>query len=153
MNDSQHPGQSPAPSSAHATPQMGRFDLHELAAKFPATAKTMLLDTYLSDTPEASVRLFRPYREVRPHYHVGCDEVLYVLSGKGTFWMRDPSETAPFGPGQLLIFPRRTVHAMPSLLETPVVFLAIDTPRRAPDDIIFVDSADGTASDFIAAIE
>ncbi|MFT8720092.1 MAG: cupin domain-containing protein, partial [Acetobacter sp.] len=28
----------------------------------------------------------------------------------------------------------------------------IDTPRRAPDDVVFVDPADGTPSGFIAGI-
>jgi hypothetical protein len=35
------------------------------------------------------------------------------------------------------------------MLEGPVVFLAIDTPRRDPKDIVFVDPADGTPESFI----
>jgi hypothetical protein len=38
---------------------------------------------------------------------------------------------------------------MPDILEGPVVFLSIDTPRREPDDVHFVNSADGTAASFI----
>ena len=45
---------------------------------------------------------------------------------------------------------RGTVHAMPELHEHPVVFLAIDTPRRAPDDVTFVDPAAGDAASFMA---
>lgn len=37
----------------------GRFDLNKIAAAFPETADTMLLDTYLTDKPEASIRVFR----------------------------------------------------------------------------------------------
>ena len=37
----------------------GRFDIAEIAAGFPAAAKTLLLDRYLTDTPQASARVFR----------------------------------------------------------------------------------------------
>jgi mannose-6-phosphate isomerase-like protein (cupin superfamily) len=130
-----------------------RFNLNQVAKSFPDTAETMLLDTYLTDEIAASSRVFRVYRETPAHYHEGSDEYLYVLSGRGTFWMGDPSNGAEFTPGDLLFFKRRVVHALPSILETPVVFLAIDTPRRDPKDIIFVNPADGTPETFIRGRE
>ena len=63
---------------------------------------------------------------------MGSDEYLYVLSGKGTFWMGDPANGAEFAPGDLLFFKRRIVHALPGMLEGPVVFLAIDTRDATP---------------------
>ena len=126
-----------------------RFHLHQVAQSFPDTAETMLLDTYLTDEEAASARVFRVYRDTPPHYHAGSDEYLYVLSGRGTFWMSDPSNGAEFAPGDLLFFKRRIVHALPQILEGPVVFLALDTPRRDPKDIIFVNPADGTPESFI----
>ena len=54
-----------------------------------------------------------------------------------------------FGPGQLLFFRRGVVHALPEIIEGPVVFLSVDTPRRDPRDIIFVNPADGTPESFI----
>ena len=128
----------------------GRFDVMAIAASLPETAKTMLADHYLTDRETASARVFRVYRPVPPHYHQTCDEYLYVLSGRGTFWMEDASTKAEFGPGQLLCFDRNTVHSIPELLEEPVTFLAIDTPRREPTDIVFVDPSDGSASTFMA---
>lgn len=112
----------------------------------------MLLDRYLVDRESSSVRVFRVYRGAPAHFHRHCDETLYVLSGRGTFWMGDESATQKFGPGHLLCFPRGTVHAMPTLLEEPLVFLAIDSPRRAPDDVIFVGENAGTEADFIAGV-
>jgi mannose-6-phosphate isomerase-like protein (cupin superfamily) len=126
-----------------------RFRPHEIARSFPDTAETLLLDTYLTDEPAASARVFRVYRETPPHYHEGSDEYLYVLSGRGTFWMGDASNGGEFAPGDLLFFKRRIVHALPKILEQPVVFLAFDTPRRDPKDIIFVNPADGTPESFI----
>ncbi|AFW03277.1 hypothetical protein JK192_14200 [Gluconobacter cerinus] len=64
----------------------------------------------------------------------------------------ETAEEAPFAPGHLLVFPRWAVHAVPRILSHPIVFLAIDTLRRAPDDVVFVDPADGTPSGFIAGI-
>lgn len=131
----------------------GRFDLRAIAREFPETAETMLLDRYLVDTPERSVRLFRVYRGAPAHFHRGCDETLYVMSGRGTFWMGTPAAGGEFGPGELLCFPRGTVHATPTIAdgpgEEPVVFLAIDTPRRDPADVVFVDAKEGTAKEFI----
>ena len=128
-----------------------RFDLNQVARTFPETADTLLLDTYLTDEEAASSRVFRVYRETPAHYHAGSDEYLSVLSGRGTFWMGDSSNGAEFGPGDLLFFKRRVVHALPKLIEGPVVFLAIDTPRRDPKDIIFVNPEDGTPETFIRA--
>jgi mannose-6-phosphate isomerase-like protein (cupin superfamily) len=84
------------------------------------------------------------------YYHAGCDEYLFVLSGRGTFWMEDASTEAAFGPGELLFFERGTVHAIPSLSEEPVIFLSLDTPRRDPQDIIFVNPEDGSPATFLA---
>ena len=128
----------------------GRFDVQALAAALPDSAATMLADHYITDRPSGSARVFRVYRPVPAHFHRQCDEYLYVLSGRGTFWMGDASRAAPFGPGQLLVFDRNTVHAMPELHEGPVVFLAIDAPRREPQDVTFVDPAEGDAARFMA---
>jgi mannose-6-phosphate isomerase-like protein (cupin superfamily) len=135
------------------TKHFHHFKLHEIARAFPDTADTLLLDTYLTDEETASARVFRVYRETPPHYHVGSDEHLYVLSGRGTFWMEDASNQGEFAPGDLLVFKKRTVHALPEILEGPVVFLAIDTPRRDPKDIVFVNPADGTPESFIRGKE
>jgi hypothetical protein len=40
---------------------------------------------------------------------------------------------------------------MPEILEVPVIFLSIDTPRRDPKDVIFVNPQDGTPESFIQA--
>jgi mannose-6-phosphate isomerase-like protein (cupin superfamily) len=129
---------------------LGRFDIASIAETFPDTASTLLVDAYLTNRPEASARVFRVYRPTPPHYHATCDEYLYVFSGRGTFWMGDPATEAEFRPGQLLFFARGTVHAMPKLFEQPVVFLSVDTPRRDPMDIIFVNPEDGSPQSFMA---
>jgi mannose-6-phosphate isomerase-like protein (cupin superfamily) len=129
--------------------ETGRFDIAEIAASFPASAATLLLDRYLTDTPYASARVFRVYKPTPPHYHAGSDEYLYVFAGRGTFWMEDEATKAEFAPGQLLYFRRGIVHALPNMQETPIVFLSIDTPRRDPKDIIFVNPADGSPESFI----
>ena len=128
----------------------GRFDIGAIAGAFPQSSTTLLVDEYLTNREQASSRVFRVYRPTPAHYHATCDEYLYVFSGRGTFWMKDPATEAEFKPGQLLFFERGTVHAMPKLFDHPVVFLSIDTPRRDPLDIIFVDQKDGTPQSFMA---
>jgi mannose-6-phosphate isomerase-like protein (cupin superfamily) len=136
----------------HTTADTGRFNIAQIAAAFPPTATTLLLDHYLTNRDAASARVFRVYKPTPPHYHATCDEYLYVFSGRGTFWLEDESATAEFGPGDLLFFKRGTVHALPKMLEEPVVFLSVDTPRREPTDIIFVNPEDGTPASFVQAI-
>ncbi|MER2265726.1 cupin domain-containing protein [Methylobacterium oxalidis] len=132
------------------TRNTGRFDLKAIAAALPDAAETLLVDTYLTDREAASARVFRVYKPTPPHYHATCDEYLYVLSGRGTFWMGDADAEAAFGPGELLFFERGTVHAMPTITEEPVVFLSVDTPRREPTDIVFVNPEDGSPETFMA---
>jgi mannose-6-phosphate isomerase-like protein (cupin superfamily) len=131
----------------------GRFDVYAIARSFPETADTLLLDTYLTREESASARVFRVYRGTPPHYHVHSDEYLYVLSGRGTFWMGDASGIGEFGPGLLLFFKRGTIHALPEIVEGPVVFLSVDAPRRDPKDIIFVNPEDGTPEGFIGGVD
>ena len=129
--------------------QSARFKPLERAKALPDHVESMIADDYLVDRSEASCRVFRIYRGVPAHYHEQCDEYLYVLSGRGTFWMESPDTEAPFEPGDLLYFKKGVVHATPQITEEPVTFLSIDAPRRDPKDITFVDADSGDASDFM----
>jgi mannose-6-phosphate isomerase-like protein (cupin superfamily) len=140
--------------AANAPPiKTGRFDIDAIAGAFPETADTLLVDQYLTDRAASSARVFRIYKPVPPHFHRQCDEYLYVVSGRGTFWMGDASTEAAFGPGELLFFERGTVHALPELIEQPVVFLSVDAPRRDPADVTFVNPDDGAADGFVRQLK
>jgi mannose-6-phosphate isomerase-like protein (cupin superfamily) len=102
-----------------ATGSTGRFDIGAIAAALPETATTLLVDKYLTDREQASSRVFQVYRPTPPHYHATCDEYLYVYSGGGTFWMKDPSTTATFEPGQLLFFERGTIPCDAGAVRAP----------------------------------
>ena len=69
----------------------GIFDVQAIANSLPDTATTLLVDKYLTDREQAIARVFSVYRQTPPHYHVTCEEYLYVLSVRGTFWMKDPA--------------------------------------------------------------
>lgn len=127
------------------------FDLAALAAKFPPSAETMLLDMRLTDEAAASSRIFRIYKAAPAHFHKTCDEYLLVIAGRGKFVV-EGSEPVELGPGQLLLFRRNTVHAIPEIVEGPLVVFSVDTPRREPSDVTFVDPKYGTAKDFIRTI-
>jgi hypothetical protein len=101
------------------------------------------LDYYLT----ASARVFRVYKPTPPHYHESSDEYLYVFSGRGTFWMED--ESTRVRSWRVALLQAGTMHAQPMILQDPVVFLAIDTPRRDPKDIVLVNPEDGTSESFI----
>ncbi len=88
------------------------FDIKEIAGNFPATADTMLIDTRLTDEHHASSRVFRVYRPTPAHYHATCDEYLFVISGRATFFLGN-AEPFEVGPGQLIFFKQNTVHGTP----------------------------------------
>jgi mannose-6-phosphate isomerase-like protein (cupin superfamily) len=132
--------------------QTSTFDLQALAAGFPDSAETMLLDMRLTDEPAASSRLFRIYRPVPAHFHATCDEYLQVISGRGIFVVSG-GEPIELGPGQLLFFQRNVVHSIPEIVAAPLVVFSVDTPRRDPADVHFVNPADGTAASFIRTIK
>lgn len=124
------------------------FDINKIEVNFPGTAETMLIDTRLTDERHASSRVFRVYRPTPAHYHATCDEYLFVISGRAIFFLGE-SPHFEVGPGQLIFFKQGTVHGTPEILQEPFVVLAVDTPRRDPQDIIFINPADGTPNGFI----
>jgi mannose-6-phosphate isomerase-like protein (cupin superfamily) len=124
------------------------FDMKKIASQFPDIAETMLVDTRLTDEVHASSRVFRVYRPVPAHYHATCDEYLLVLSGRAIFFLGE-SEPFEVGPGQLIFFKQATVHGTPKIIEEPFIVLAVDTPRRDPTDVIFINPSDGTPDSFI----
>jgi quercetin dioxygenase-like cupin family protein len=123
------------------------FNIAELAKTLPETAETMLADLRLTDEQAASCRIFRVYRSAPAHYHTSCDEYLYVLSGRGEITIADEAPRV-IGPGELVFFKKNVVHAL-EVHEHPFTVLAVDTPRRPPTDVQFVNPADGTAETFI----
>ncbi|HXC94217.1 MAG TPA: cupin domain-containing protein [Edaphobacter sp.] len=124
------------------------FNVAELAKTLPETAVTMLADLRLTDEQPASCRIFRVYRPVPAHFHTSCDEYLYVLTGRAEIVIGE-DQSREVTPGQLIFFRKRIVHALPSIIEHPFTVLALDTPRRPPDDVHFVNPADGTPQSFI----
>jgi len=138
--------------TADFTPQADNaqrvFDVFREIEKLPDTSESMLTDSYFSDYPEASSRIFRIYRTLPLHYHNECDEFLYVVSGEGVFHLSGEESAAR--PGMFLRFARREVHGFPEITKHPFVVLSVDIPRRRPDDIVFVDPDDGDAIEFMA---
>jgi len=126
----------------------GVFDIHAIIEAFPNESTTMLIDTRLTDEPEASARVFRIYRPVPAHYHATCDEYLFVVSGRARFLLAD-RPLFELAPGQLVFFKKGTIHGTPEILEEPFVVFSVDTPRRDPKDVIFVNPEDGTPEEFI----
>lgn len=128
-----------------------RFDLRELAQQLPPTAETMLIDIRLTDESAASSRIFRIYQPVPAHFHRTCDEYLIVLSGRARFQIGTEA-SVELSPGQMQFFRRNVVHGFPEILEEPLVILSVDTPRRDPSDVTFVDASSGNAGTFLQSI-
>lgn len=124
------------------------FDVAAAVDGLPESSKTMVADHRFTDDPAASARVFRVYRPTPPHTHSTCDEYLYSLSGRCMMKFGD-EPAVEVGPGKLVVFKRGVVHSVPEILEEPMVFLSVDTPRREPRDIRFVKDGTGTPDSFM----
>jgi quercetin dioxygenase-like cupin family protein len=69
---------------------------------------------------------------VPKHYHMGSNEIQYVISGSGTFWLGN--EQHQIHPGDLIIIPKGTVHAGDVATSGEFKALAIKLPPQAPGD-------------------
>jgi quercetin dioxygenase-like cupin family protein len=69
---------------------------------------------------------------VPKHYHVGSNEIQYVISGSGTFWLGN--EQHQIHPGDLIIIPKGTAHAGNVATSGEFKVLSIKLPPQAPDD-------------------
>jgi quercetin dioxygenase-like cupin family protein len=70
------------------------------------------------------------------HTHQDADEIQYVVSGSGTFWLGDQQREVH--PGDLIVIPRGTVHAGSQNTNGEFKVLAIKLPPQAPSDIQWV---------------
>ncbi|GAB6968104.1 hypothetical protein JCM25156A_21410 [Komagataeibacter kakiaceti JCM 25156] len=128
------------------------FDFNAIGKRFPSRADSLIVDTYLSDSPSCSMRLFRIYHPLPRHFHRMCDEHLLLLSGRLNFLIEDDPARL-LSPGEMVIFQRNIVHGVEPVGHEPVVFLATDTPRRAPDDVHFVDTDATRGLTFVTHLE
>ncbi|WP_321918008.1 MULTISPECIES: cupin domain-containing protein [Paraburkholderia] len=73
---------------------------------------------------------------VPKHTHRGSDEIQYVISGSGTFWLGN--EQRQIHPGDLIIIPRGTVHAGSEPSSGEFKVLSIKLPPQAQGDMQMV---------------
>jgi hypothetical protein len=66
--------------------------------------------------------------------------------------MGSPEQARKFEPGHLLFFRKGVMHAVPEMTELPIVFLSVDTPRRDPKAVTFVNPEEATPESFISTI-
>lgn len=70
---------------------------------------------------------------VPKHTHRGSDEIQYVISGSGTFWLGN--EQRQIHAGELIIIPKGTVHAGSTPTSGEFKVLSIKLPPQASGDM------------------
>lgn len=118
----------------------GIFDVNAITAALPADTGQPVSAAIVHATADGSIRVLRVDQPAAAHYHATADEHAYVLQGSATFFAahRQPQRLTP---GQMFFVRRGTVHGISTIHDHPLVLLIIDTPRRSPGDMIFVDGA------------
>jgi quercetin dioxygenase-like cupin family protein len=85
------------------------------------------------------------------HHHPHRDEIIYVVYGRAEQWVG--REKRILGPGEIAYIPAGTVHATYNPHREPVVFLAILSPAKLPDELAVVpDPLDVSAQEPWASI-
>jgi quercetin dioxygenase-like cupin family protein len=67
------------------------------------------------------------------HYHPHREEIIYVIYGRAEQWVGD--EFRILSAGEMAHIPAGTVHATYNPHQEPLVFLAILSPAKLPDDL------------------
>jgi hypothetical protein len=123
------------------------FDVFEELRKLPDQSDSMLTDVYFSDFPVPAAGSFGSTASCRciTTNNATSTCTWCPAGGCSTWTVRKPRRVRA-----LSGFGRRQVHGFPRIDEHPFVVLAIDVPRRRPDDIVFVNPEDGDARSFMA---
>lgn len=124
------------------------FDLAEIKSEFPAQAESLIMDAYLSNHEAASTRLFRLYHPLPRHFHKTCDEHLVLLDGEVDFVIADDPPRR-LRAGRMVTFLRNVVHGISPVEGAPAIFLTVDTPRRVPEDVHFINPEAARARPFV----
>ncbi len=131
--------------------QFSFINVNEVVDKFPAESDTIIVDSYLTDEPSCSCRVFRLYKSIPAHYHEGCNEILYLIRGKAKFRIGD-KDAEYLDPGMMVTFYRNVIHLIESIGNEQTVFLSCDTPRRALDDVHFINPEEVKSVKFVSHI-
>ncbi len=67
------------------------------------------------------------------HFHPHREEIIYVIYGRAEQWVGD--EYRILGPGEIAHIPAGVVHATYNPHAEPLVFLAMLSPAKLPDDL------------------
>jgi len=67
------------------------------------------------------------------HYHPHREEIIYVVYGRAEQWVGE--EKRILGPGEIAHIPPGTIHATYNPHAEPLVFLAMLSPAKLPDDL------------------
>jgi mannose-6-phosphate isomerase-like protein (cupin superfamily) len=84
----------------------------------------------LVNTPGGTVAI--QSGNVPKHMHLGSNEIQYIVSGSGTFWLG--SRVVHIHPGDLIIVPKGVAHAGSLATSGEFKALAIKLPPQAPGD-------------------
>jgi mannose-6-phosphate isomerase-like protein (cupin superfamily) len=97
------------------------------AADFPAKAPNATVAVKMVAVADGAAAQVQTGHTAK-HYHANSNEMQYIVSGSGMFWLGD--KQVPVGPGDLIIIPKGTAHGMMS----DYTALAIKSPPQDPTD-------------------
>ena len=109
-------------------------DLLKLAP--PGELENIAAQKIFSDSAVTSTVIWIA-KEVKPHRHALHTEQVYVLEGAGKLLLGE--KTVDMEPGDLVVIPRSTIHALKVTSSSPMKVLSIQAPEFDGKDRIMVD--------------
>lgn len=92
----------------------------------------------LHSSSEASSFLIWVKKEVPPHYHENHTEHVYVIEGNGIMLLND--EIFRIKPGDIIVLPPGTIHAVEQTGETPLKVVSVQSPEFIGEDRVTAES-------------
>ncbi|MEM7485241.1 MAG: cupin domain-containing protein [Bacteroidota bacterium] len=120
--------------------QYGLIHIDDYVKLLPEKHDGVIKDIHILDREHVGARVFRLYDKVPMHYHAKSDAYLYVLNGKGEFFIGDKGPIIA-KKGDLIFWAKGTAHGVGNILEGPLDILVFDTLARDPSDVIWIDPA------------
>lgn len=108
-------------------------NINEILEKNPIDEKADQLLTSLGKIASGRVQLLQTNGDIKPHYHVYHDEIVYIVKGKGILTIDEDRHVA--SPGTVFIIPKRATYGLQNTGEKPLVALVIEIPPADPKDV------------------
>lgn len=94
--------------------------------EFPTHINEIVVDRAESGASEVFMVIVEPGKAVHAHRHDDCEQVMYVIEGRGALTVGADKKEHDVGPAQVVRIPAGTLHTVRAKGKKPIRYLCID---------------------------